>query len=304
MDSESSQNSNLAGAAWLISAGIAFACMTLLIRPATEQVHPMQLVFLRNLVGMLLLMPLLMHQGSIAVWRSPNLGWHVGRAVLVLSAMLCWFTAIPLVKISDAIALNFTVPIWVTIWAGLFLGEKVRGRRWSAIAIGFLGALLVIRPGFKAFGVGETLVMLDAVLWSLAVVMVRRLARTESPANIVTYMFILVLPISLIPALFHWSWPSLEGWLLITGVAVSSTVGHYCSTRAIAMAELSAIMPFDYLRLIWFTFGAFVFYGEMPESLTLVGAGIIAASSLYILRREAILARRRRDSALVNQPAD
>ncbi|MBT5415314.1 MAG: DMT family transporter [Rhodospirillaceae bacterium] len=202
-------------------------------------------------------------------------------------------TAVTMLPLVDAVSLNFTAPIFVTIMASLILRETVRLRRWTAVAIGFGGMLVIVRPGFQEFNLGHLLVMGDAIIWAAAVILVRILSRREPPIVIVSHMFVWVTPLSLIPTLFVWVWPSPQIWLWMVAMAACSTVGHILATRALAAAEASAVMPFDYIRLIFFASAGYLFFGELPDEWTLVGAAIIVASSLYIMRREAIVARQR-----------
>jgi drug/metabolite transporter (DMT)-like permease len=186
--------------------------------------------------------------------------------------------------------------------AALVLGEQVRARRLTALAVGFVGVIIVVRPGFRALHVGQVLVLLDSFFWAISIILLRIATRTDPPHAIVAYMFLLVLPISAVPACFVWSWPSVHGWGLVLAIAVSSTIGHYCSTRAFALTEATVLTPFDYLRLIWFTAGGYLVFGEVPDDWALLGACVIAASSLYLILREHELVRRRRRRA--EPPAD
>jgi drug/metabolite transporter (DMT)-like permease len=280
-------------ALWMVFATFTFSLMTALIRPASAELHPFQVVFLRNLIGLLLMAPFILRSG-FQVLRTKRLGLHMLRAAGFFGAMLCWFSAIPHVALVDAIALNFTAPIFITVLAALVLGEKVRLRRWAAIAVGFAGALVVLRPGFQEVTIWSLLVLGDAIIWSVTAILIRILTRTDSPTTIVAHMFLWVTPLSLIPALFVWQTPSLGaiGWLI--GLAAVSTAGHVATTRALALAEASSLMPYDYTRLVFAgVIGFFVFH-EVPDTMTLVGAAFIIASTLYIAHREARLAKAER----------
>lgn len=287
----------LQGAFWIIVSGFAFTAMTGLIRPLSEELNAFQIVFLRNALGLLVLAPWLTRGVELRVWRSPNRHLHLIRALLFFCSMACWFTAIPLLPIVDAVALNFTAPMLITGLAAVALGEKLRARRLSAIAVGFCGVLVVLRPGFEQIGLGQILVLGDAAFWAVAVVLVRTVARAESARTIVCYMFVLVLPLSAIPAAFVWVWPSPAGWGLIMGLAISSTIGHLCATQALVCAEASAVMPYDYLRLVWFGLLGWLAFGEVPDSWSLLGALLIAGAAVYILRREAQIAKQARDAS-------
>lgn len=282
---------SLIGILWMTAAGISFAWMTVFIRPLAEELHPLQIVFLRNLCGVSIMLPFVARGVDLRIWRSPNLKLHLLRAMAIALAMACWFTAIPEVALSEAIALNFTSPLFVTLMAALFLKEQIRVRRLCALGVGFIGVLIVVRPGFTALHIGQVLILLDAFLWGIAILLIRIHSRSESPQTIVTYMFILVMPLSAVPAAFVWEMPSVSACWLILGIAISSTVGHYCLTKAFSVAETNVLMPFDYLRLIWFSAAGYLAFSEIPDRWTITGAAVIASSTLYLVLRERKLSR-------------
>lgn len=281
----------------MITGGFIFAIMTVLIRPLSESIHAFEIVFFRNLFGLLILVPFIARGVDLRVWRSPNFHLHSLRAVAMLVAMLCWFSAVPMLPLAQAITLNFTAPIFVTILAALILKEQVRARRWVAVSIGFAGVLVIMRPGFESVSPGQLLILGDALCWGLAIVLVRVVARREPARVILTYMFLLVLPLSALPAALVWSWPDANGWLLLIALSVCSTAGHYCATRAFVAAEPSAIMPCDYVRILWYVGFGWLLFGEVPSGWTIIGGLVIAGSSLYILRREVQVARERSRAA-------
>ena len=287
----------------MIAGGFIFAVMTVLIRPLSETVHAFEIVFFRNLFGLLMLAPWIIGGVDLRFWRSPNVHLHLLRSAAMLGAMLCWFSAVPLLPLVQAISLNFTAPIFVTLLAALLLRETVRARRWAAVGVGFLGVLVIMRPGFDRVGLGQVLVLGDAMCWALAIVLVRLMARREPAKVILVYMFLLVLPLSAVPAAMVWTWPDANGWLLLVALSACSTVGHYCATRAFVVAEPSAIMPFDYLRMLWYGGAGWLLFGEVPSGWTLIGGVIIVGSSLYIVRREVQLARERARKDLAKRPA-
>ncbi|MFO0996289.1 MAG: DMT family transporter [Alphaproteobacteria bacterium] len=278
------------GALWMIGSASAFSMMTALIRPAAAEMHPFEIVFFRNALGLVFLSPLIFRSG-IRVLRTARLPLHLLRATCFLAAMLCWFSAIPHIALVDAVTLNFTAPIFVTIIAAVILRERVRIRRWTAIIVGFAGALVVLRPGFQDVSTASILVLGDALIWSVSAAIIRILARTDSMTTIVAHMFIWVTPLSLIPALFVWQDPSWTAMAWLLGLAAASTVGHVAVTRAFTLAEISLLMPFDYTRLIFATTVGFFVFGEVPDLWTFVGAAIIVAAALYIAHREAQIAR-------------
>lgn len=278
------------GALWMTLASGAFSVMTALIRPAAEEVHPFEIVFFRILFGLILLSPFIFRQGLGAL-RTTKLKLHLLRAACFLGAMLCWFSAIPNVTLVDAISLNFTAPIFITILAALVLREQVRTRRWTAVAFGFAGALVILRPGFQEFNFWLILVLGDATIWSIAAIVIRILTRTDSPTTIVAHMFMWVTPASFILALFVWHTPSWETLLILFALSLASTIGHISMTRAFHTAEASVLVPFDYMRLVFGGLIGFLVFNEIPDKWTLAGAAVIIGSALYIAHREGQIAR-------------
>ena len=281
------------GAMWMVLSCACFAGMTAAIRPASEGLHSFEVVFFRNAFGLLMLAPMVLRAG-LGTLRTANLNLHLFRAACFLGAMLCWFTAIKDgIPLADAIALNFLAPIFITIMAALVLRERVRARRWTAIAIGFAGALIILRPGIQEISLPAILVLGDAAIWSISAIIIRRLTKTDSSLTIVAHMFIWVTPVSFVLALFVWTGPSWINLFWLFVMSLCSTMGHVALTRAFAAAEASVVIPFDYTRLVFGTTLGFLAFGEVPDRWTILGAAVIIGSSLYIARREAQLARKR-----------
>jgi len=288
----------------MAASAAAFSAMTALIRPAAAEMHPFQIVFFRNALGLVLLSPLIFRSG-IGVLRTARLPLHILRATCFLAAMLCWFSAIPHIALVGAITLNFTAPIFVTILAAVLLRERVRIRRWTAVIVGFAGALVVLRPGFQDISLAAILVLADALIWSVSAAIIRLLSRTDSATTIVAHMFMWVTPMSLIPALFVWQDPSWAAMGWVFGLAVASTFGHVAITRAFTLAEVSLLMPLDYTRLIFAIIVGYFVFNEVPDVWTLIGGAIIVCAALYIAQREAQVARaaRRASETIGEKPA-
>jgi drug/metabolite transporter (DMT)-like permease len=218
---------------------------------------------------------------------------HLWRAAVGLVAMLTWFSAIAYLPLAEAVALNFTVPLFATAGAALFLGEAVRARRWTATAVGFLGVVVILRPGFTEFTPLMTLPVIAAGFMAVSTLLVKSLSRTEAPAAIVTYMNLLLTPLSLLPALFVWRWPTLTELGLGLFIGLCAALAHNAFTRAFVQADASAVMPFDYSRLPFVAMVGYLLFAEVPDGWTWVGAAIIAAAAIYIAQRESRLARER-----------
>ncbi len=284
------------GALYMTFASACFAVMNVLIRMAAAELEPLQIAFLRNFFALTFMMPWLLRVGLQGL-RTRRLHLHIWRGLIGIVAMVCWFTSVARLPLSEAVALNFTVPLFATIAAAVFLHEVVRARRWTATAVGFLGVIIILRPGFMEFTPLMALPIVAAAFMAGSISIVKALSDTEDVAAIVLYQNLVLTIISVVPALFVWRWPSGTVWLYVIGVGFVATVAHLALTRAYTKADASAIIPFDYTRLPFVALLAFFLFGETADVWTWVGAGVIAASSVYIARREAIVAREARRAA-------
>lgn len=281
------------GALWMLLAAALFSVLNALIRQLSAELHPFQVVFFRNLFGLVFMLPWLLWAGR-GMLRTTRLRGHIVRALTGLGAMLSWFYGVSVLPLGEAVALSFTAPLFATIGAALFLGETVRLRRWSATVAGFLGVLVILRPGAEAISTPALIVLLSAAISAASALQVKSLSRTEPAAAVVTYMVLFLTPMSLVPALFVWQMPSAEalGWAVLMGAVAS--LGHLCLTRALQLADASAVMPFDYAKLPVSALIGYLLYDEVLDAWTWVGAGIICAATIYIAHREAVVARRAR----------
>ncbi|MDF2095564.1 DMT family transporter [Aquibaculum arenosum] len=287
----------IAAALYMSAAAFGFSLMNVAIREAAQELSPLQVAFLRNFFAALTLMPWLV-AGGFSALRTTRLKTYFWRAAVGLCAMMMWFTSLALLPLADAVALNFTVPLFATVGAALFLDEIVRARRWMATLVGFAGVLVILRPGFTDLSLIMLLPIAAALFQAMGALMVKSLSRTEGAGTVVAYMNLLLTPLSLVPALFVWQWPSGYALALCAFVGFTGAISHVAFTRAYALADASAVMPFDYMRLPFSAALAYLLYTELPDLWTWVGAGIIAASAIYIGQREAKLARERERAVL------
>ncbi len=280
----------LKGALYMTAAAFFFSIMNYLVRLAGQELNPIEVAFFRNLFALLFMMPWLLRVGRSGL-ATRRLGGHVWRALFGMGAMFCWFYSVTLMPLAEAVSLNFTVPLFATAGAALVLGEVVRARRWTATAVGFLGVLVILRPGFTDVTWVTGLPILAAAFMACATLFVKSLSETESPNTIVLYMNLLLTPLSLVPALFVWQWPSTTTLSYMALLGLLAAAAHIALTRAYAVADASAVLPLDYTRLPFVAAIAFLAFGEVPDLWTWVGAGIIAGSALYIAHREMRMTR-------------
>ena len=281
---------------YALLAAFFFSGMSIFIRLASEELHPTVIVFFRNLLALAWMIPWLMSSG-LGAMRTQRMGMFGLRAILGLIGMTSGFWAVTLIPIAQATALSFTSPIFATIGAALILGEVVRLRRWTAIIIGFWGAMIVVVGNAGGFGglgaleIGVILALVNSVIMAANKLVLKSLTRTESAEAIVTYMVLLLTPLSLVPALFFWDWPSLIGFFWLGCLALAGTLGHLCITRAFKAAEVTVVLPFDFARLPISALLALLIFSQVPTFWTILGGLVIFAATFYIARREAQLAR-------------
>lgn len=275
----------------MVGSTLCFAGMAITIRQSARELHAFEIAFFRNLFGLLFALPLLLHTGP-ALLRTRRIGLYFLRCLVGLGAMLSGFWSLVHLPLAQAVALSYTTPLFVTIGAVLVLGEVVRARRWSAIIVGFLGALVILRPGHAEVTLPALVALGSAALAASAAISIKFLSRTEPADAIVIWMVLIMTPLSLIPALPYWIWPagSTWGWLALTGLL--GTAGHWLLTRAYKMGEVSALQPINYLQLPVVAALAWWLYAEAIDRYTVIGAAIIFGSTFYIAHREAVLARR------------
>jgi len=271
-----------------LGASFAFAGLNAAARALSDHLHSFVITFWRNFFGLFFMLPWLWRYG-LGSLRTGRLGLFITRSSLSLAGMLCNFSALALVPFANATALSFMAPLFATVLAAFALHEHVRLRRWSATLAGFAGAIIILNPGGAGISWGETLAIAGAFLAALNAIVVKNLSRSESAQAIVTYMVLLLTPMSFVVALPFWSWPRLIDWPLVIVMGLFGTFGHLCWTRAVALADASLVMPYDYARMIFAALIGYAIFGETLDRHTILGGLVIAAAGIYTVRREAQL---------------
>jgi drug/metabolite transporter (DMT)-like permease len=282
----------LRAALMMMASACLFGLMAIAIRYASHQQHPFEIAFFRSLFGALFALPLIAVRG-FDILVTGKLGFYVARCVIGMLGMLAGFWAIVHLPLAQAIALSYSSPLFVTIGAVLFLGEVVRMRRWTAVAAGFVGVLVIVRPSADSIAAGSLVAVMAAALSGMTTVSIKFLSRSEPPDRIVLLTTLLWVPLSLPAALTVWQWPDAATWPWLVLCGLLGTAGHYFWTRALRMADASLLAPFSYLQLLIVAVLAWVLFGESLDRYTAIGATIIIGATLYIARREAMLARKR-----------
>lgn len=283
----------VAGLLWVVTAMFMLACLTAIGRHAAlEGLDPFQVMFFRNMFCVIWMLPLLLWRGRslVATSQLRIYGLRVGLSFIAMSGM---FHAIALIGIGDVTAIGFLAPIFGTVFAVLLLGEVVGWRRWTALAAGFLGAMVILRPGMgdTAIGAGAGLALMSAMAMGLIGPLVKSMTVKDDPDRVVFLTNVFLTPVSLVPALFVWQWPSLEllGWLAVMGFA--AVIGHMALVRGYAATDASLVMTYKFSRLPFAVAVGYLAFSETIDGWAWLGAFIVFASSAYIARREQLLAK-------------
>jgi len=285
---------NHRGALWMVAASLGFTVNSAMVKTLTAGgLDAFQIGFARALFSFALLVPFLLRAGS-GMLRTRHPGIHGIRAFAGAAAMVCGFYAVGHLPLADFTALTFTQPLFVVLLAVVVLGEVVRWRRWLATAVGFIGVLIMVRPGATAFDPAALVALTSVLGIAIAVTLVKRLPEGESHVTMLTYFCLMSLAITVLPALILWTPPTLEQWLLLAAVGSLGVISQAMIIRAFRSGEASFVAPFDYLKLILAGLIGFVIFAEVPGPWALLGAAVIVGSTFYIARREA--AQRSADS--------
>jgi len=275
----------------MMASAVLFGFMAIAIRYASSELHPFEIAFFRNLFGLLFALPLLIRAGP-GLLRTDKLRLYFLRCTIGIFSMLAGFWSIVNLPLAHAVALSYSTPLWVTIGAVLVLHEVVRARRWTAVIIGFIGVLVIVRPGTADFSLGSLVAVTAALLSGMVAISIKFLSRTEHPDAIVVYTTLLWVPMSLLPALFVWEWPSAAGWAWVALAGFLGTCGHMCWTRAFRLGDASALTPLSFVQLPVVALLAWLLFEESLDRWTALGALVIFVSTAYIARRESVLSRR------------
>ena len=284
----------------MIVSCIAFASMWVMIRYASRQVHAFEIVFFRNFIGTLVLLPMLLANPGLL--KFDKIRTHLRRATSGFIATIGTFYAVAHAPLATALSINYTAPLFATVGAVLFLGEKIHARRVTALAAGFIGMLIVVRPGALPMTPGVIAAMVSAVSTAFSIVAIRALVASDDSRAVAAWAFILMTIPSLVVASFVWTWPPRDVWPLLGMIGTAAAIGQLTLSRAFALAEASAILPYDFVRFGLIAIAGIALFGERLDTLTIVGGAVILASTIYLAVRERQVARDARAASLPESP--
>lgn len=286
-----------------VTRGILFMLGTLAVFPAMnamakslgQDFSPLQVVWARSIVHVLFVaMVFAPRVGLVRLYATRRPKIQLARSSLQVVSNTCFFFAIPLIPLAEAQTISFITPFIICALSVPLLGERVGPRRWTAIAIGFLGALIVIRPGFGGgiHPLGALLMLGNSLSYGLYAVLTRRVAEGDPPETSVAYSSLVATLVTSLLVPFVWVTPTTAGAIvMLLSMGVLGAIGHYFVAQAYRYAEASSLAPFGYVQLVGATTLGYLVFGDVPSSWTWIGAAVIVSSGLYVAHREAVLAR-------------
>jgi len=276
----------LIAALWMVGAFVSFLSMAVAGRELSGEITTFQVLFWRGLVGLGIVLVLLQINGWHLV-KTKKFPIHAARDIVHFGAQFAWFYAVALIPIAELFALEFTTPIWTLILAALILGEKVTKVRIAAVAFGFVGVLIILRPGISPVGMPQIAALLGALGFAFATyVLTRRLMRTDAPITMLFWMVIIQTPLGLLAGLDSWVWPTGWSWFWIGVVGIGSISAHYCMARALSLADANVVVPMDFARLPLAVVLGWLAYEEKIDIWVIVGAVIIFGGNYLNVRSE------------------
>lgn len=276
----------LRGALLVTSAALMFASMGGLVRHVSSELPNEQIVFFRNLFGLLVLLPVLWQRGERVTLTSRHPGLHLVRSLFGLAAMYCFFYALSVLPLADAVLLNFTAPLFIPFVAMLWLGERVSRRIWAAILIGFSGVLLILRPGGDLPTLAAFIGLASGAFAAVAMVSLRKLSATEPALRVVLYYGVICTLVSAVPLLWSWQAVALESLMVLAAAGSFATLGQYLLSRGYGCAPAAQIGPFTYTSVVFAAAYGWYFWQELPGWTTAAGTLLVALAGVLAMRRQ------------------
>lgn len=281
----------LKGIGWMILTGLLFACVTGIVRYLGSDMPAIEAAFIRYLIGLILILPFLYSALSSGAYKD-NLKLYAVRGLVHGIAVILWFYAMVRIPMAEVTAIGYTAPIFVTIGAALFLGEKLHVHRLMAVAVGLLGVFIIIRPGFQEVGLGQLAQLSAAPLFAASFILAKQFTGRSSPTEIVAMLSLFCTIVLLPGALLQWRTPTLEELIWLAVTALLATIGHYALTKAFASAPITVTQPVSYLQLVWAVLIGIVLFAEPLDPYVLLGGAVIVSAITYISHRELQIARK------------
>lgn len=280
------EQTNLGRAAlYMVASALAFSLMSAAVKVAAHDVSSPVVVFFRNAVGLVLLVPWALREGPRRL-ATTQLGGHLVRGLAGVAAMSCFFFAIGRMRLADAVLLNQSFPLFLPLAERAWLGERVRPGVWRSLALGFAGVVVILRPGAGVWSAAALAGLASAVLAATAQVGIRRLTHTEPVARIVFYFAVIGTAAAALPLPWAWRTPTPGAWVALCAVGVLATIGQFVLTRAYAHAPAASVGPFIYTGVVFAVLIDWTVWGVLPDPGFAPGASLIAIAGVWMLRHE------------------
>ena len=276
---------------WFNLSAISSAFMVSLVRVVSEDMHVSEIIFFRNIFAFLLFIPIIWVKG-FDKFKTDQMGLHVLRSITGVIAMLAFFYSISVMNLSVVTSLSFAAPLFTSVFAFFIFKDRPGIKRISALIIGFIGALIIIRPGFEGYDQNSLIVLFSAVFWALSGILIKKLGETDHPLAITFYMTVWMMVFTAPLAFYFWKTPTYEELIYIFFIAVTSNILQYALAKAFSMADFSVLLPFDYTRLIYTSIIAYFAFGEVLDIPAAIGSAIILGSAAYTAYRETKLSKK------------
>ncbi len=279
-------------------AALSFTLLHTSVRYASRELHVFEITFFRYVIALFFMLPGLL--GSrFAVLRTQRLRLHLIRCVMLMISMLGLFSALTMSPISMVTALSFVSPVFASVVAILFLRERSTASRWFAVAGGIVGMLLIVRPGVVPLSLGPFLAICGSIAWAVSIIVIKLMSTTESSTTQVTYLSVIVTPLTFLLAVWVWKWPSLQLLPVLVFMACIATVGQFAYTKSFKYAEATALMPLDFTRLVWASLIGFLVFDEVPDIWSWIGGTVIFLNAVYITFHESTVRAAKPDPSKV-----
>tara|TARA_B100000686_G_C16781688_1_gene972341 strand:- start:1034 stop:1936 length:903 start_codon:yes stop_codon:yes gene_type:complete len=256
------------------------------VKLLSDDLHPIIICFYRCLMGLILIMPFVAKNNFKAL-KSNNFKLQLIRATINIFSMICWFTAIGIMYFEKATALGFTTPLFTTILAVIVLGEVIRFHRTAALILGFIGIIIIIRPGYLPFEFGTLLMLAASFSFSFVLIFVKKLSATDSSLTIIFYHLLFMTPVFFILSLFFWETITLNQLFIFGFMGAVGLLSHWCLAQAFKLSDTTFVMPLQFTKLIWASLIGLYLFAEQPDIWTWIGGIVIFISVVYITYREA-----------------
>ncbi len=270
---------------WITGTLMSFLLLAIAVRELSDTLNSFQIMFMRTVVALFIILVVVAKNGRGGL-TTKRLRFHLFRNIIHYGATLAWIVGVGLIPLAQVFALEFTMPIWVALLAVMFLKERMTVGKLVAIVFGFAGVLVILRPGLVAIDFGSIVVLAASVGFAIAIVCVKSLSSTDSPLAIQFYMFVIQLPIAAIGGLYVWvtpEWADLP-WIILAGTL--SLTAHYTMAKALILADISVVLPIDFLRMPLIAVLGFFLYAEPFSAAIFIGAVLIFAGNYYNIRAE------------------